>query len=160
LIMDRRGFLKGTAGVGLAAALFRRNWGGAGRGRGENEKSRTTGWVLGNTKGGPATQIRCPWVEGYCLRDNVKTGGTVEIKVSTNPPSKFTLDLYRMGYYGGKGGRFIERFGPLSGSSQADPSVGDVRLRECNWETSLNLTIPDEWLSGVYLGKLTEEREK
>ncbi|MEZ6147566.1 MAG: DUF6605 domain-containing protein [Planctomycetaceae bacterium] len=29
------------------------------------------------------------------------------------------------------------------------------RLRECRWEPSVEFTIPDDWLSGVYLGKLT-----
>jgi len=33
-------------------------------------------------------------------------------------------------------------------------------VRECAWETAVKLTIPAEWTSGVYLGKLTEEREK
>ena len=49
----------------------------------------------------------------------MQAGETIEIKVSTNPASKFTLDLYRLGYYGGKGGRFIERFGPLAGLAAA-----------------------------------------
>lgn len=30
-----------------------------------------------------------------------------------------------------------------------------MRLRECVWEKSLSLTIPADWISGVYLGRLT-----
>ena len=33
------------------------------------------------------------------------------------------------------------------------PSPG--RLRECQWEPSVEITIPTDWISGVYLGKLT-----
>jgi hypothetical protein len=38
--------------------------------------------------------------------------------------------------------------------------VGKERLRECPWEPATKLVIPRDWPSGVYLGKLTAEREK
>jgi N,N-dimethylformamidase beta subunit-like, C-terminal len=126
----------------------------------ENEKPGTTDWLLDNTRVDPKTVYRCPWIEGYCSRTSVRPGETIEFKVSTNPASKFTIDLYRLGYYGGKGGRHVERLGPFQGSPQPDPHVGEERLRECQWETATKLTIPVDWTSGVYLGKLTEEREK
>jgi hypothetical protein len=163
--MDRRTFL-GTGGLGLAAAL-----GGpvgsrvlgaptaSSRIKDENARPGTTDWLLTNTRVDPKAQYRCPWIEGYASRTSVSAGETIELKVSTNPPAKFTIDLYRLGYYGGKGGRFIERFGPLDGQPQPDPPVGEVRLRECAWETSHKLTIPAEWTSGVYLAKLTEAGE-
>jgi hypothetical protein len=80
--------------------------------------------------------------------------------VSADPPSLFRIDLYRLGWYGGLGGRQVGSFGPFPGRPQPDPPVGANRLRECAWETALRLTIPPEWPSGVYLAKLTEEREK
>ncbi len=61
-----------------------------------------------------------------------------------------------MGYYGGAGGRHLGHWGPLPGKVQPDPEVGPERLRECRWEPSVKITIPDDWPSGVYLGKLTE----
>ena len=30
-------------------------------------------------------------------------------------------------------------------------------MRECQWEPSVELEIPKDWLSGVYLGQLTAE---
>jgi hypothetical protein len=158
--MHRRHFLEGATGLGLATLLRSRASAQDSRIRSENEKTGTTQWMLSNTRIAPETKYRCPWIEGYCTRTSVKPGETIEFKVSTNPASKFGLEIYRMGYYGGKGGRLMERFGPLAGSPQPDPPIGDVRLRECTWDTSLKLVIPDEWPSGVYLGKLTEEREK
>ena len=49
--------------------------------------------------------------------------------------------------------------GPIKGSVQPDPPVGPMRLRECAWAPSTTITIPADWTSGVYLGKLTAERE-
>src|SRR5439155_17438536 len=106
------------------------------------------------------SKIRSPSIEGYCSRTSVKAGQTLQIKVRTNPPAKFTIDIYRLGYYGGKGGRLMERLETFDGSPQSDPPVGDVRERECDWPTAATLTIPADWPSGVYLGKLTEQREK
>ena len=158
--MDRRQFLEGTAGFSLAAACIAAASAASRKVAEENEKPGTTDWLLTNTRIDPPTQYRCPWIEGYCSQNSVRAGETIEFKVNTNPVSKFTIDLYRLGYYGGKGGRLMERLGPYDGSPQPDPPVGDVRLRECQWETAAKLTIPDDWLSGVYLGKLTEQREK
>lgn len=158
--MDRRRFLAGT-GTLAAAATFGPPvvWAASEIIRSENARSGTTDWMLSNPRV-QENKIRCPWIEGYCNRNSVKAGEKLEIKVSTNPPAKFTLDIYRLGYYGGKGGRLIDRLPAKQGSPQPDPVIGDVRVRECNWETSYELTIPAEWLSGVYLGKLTEQNEK
>jgi hypothetical protein len=158
--MDRREFLQGAAGLGLASAAIAAGPARSDKIPEENKKPGTTDWLLTNTRIDPPTQYRCPWIEGYCSRTSVSAGETIEFKVSTNPASKFTIDLYRLGYYGGQGGRLVERLGPFDGSPQPDPPVGDVRLRECQWETAAKLTIPDDWVSGVYVGKLTEQREK
>ncbi|HPM84915.1 MAG TPA: hypothetical protein PLF81_29635 [Candidatus Anammoximicrobium sp.] len=31
-------------------------------------------------------------------------------------------------------------------------------MHECRWEASAELTIPADWISGVYLGRLTTPR--
>jgi hypothetical protein len=126
--------------------------------RAENARPGTTDWILSKTRT-DGSKIRCPWIEGFCDRTSARAGETVQIRVSTNPPSRFTIDLYRLGFYGGKGGRFLARLGPFPGSVQPDPPVGPVRVRECAWETAARVEIPRDWPSGVYLGKLTEERE-
>jgi len=162
--MDRRDFLTSSfltsaGALGAVAALTRDSFGASSRIRDENAKAGTTDWLLTNTRT-DASKIRCPWIEGYCNKTSVKAGETLEIKVSTKPASRFTLDIYRLGYYGGKGGRLMERLAAKQGSPQSDPPVGETRVRECDWETTHKLTISAEWPSGVYLGKLTEEREK
>jgi hypothetical protein len=158
--MERRAFVRGAGTLGLAAVLGPGAEAQRALIREENEKPGTTDWLLTNTRVDPKTQYRCPWIEGYCSRTSVRPGETIEFKVSTNPASKFTLDLFRMGYYGGKGGRLVRRMGPFEGIAQPDPPVGEARLRECAWKTSARLRVPRDWPGGVYLGKLTEEGEK
>jgi hypothetical protein len=158
--MDRRDFIKGAGSIGIVTALGAAVPARSERIREENSKPGTMDWMLKNTKVDPQAQYRCSWIEGYCSRTSVKAGETIDLKISTNPPSRFAIDIYRLGYYGGQGGRFMERFGPLQGSPQADPPMGEVRVRECVWETSLALKIPADWPSGVYLGKLTEQKEQ
>ncbi len=165
--LDRRDLLKATAAAGLASALdplasciakpssARRDLI-----RSENEKPGTTDWLLRNTRVDPKTKFRCPWIEGYCSHTSVRAGDPLAIMVSTNPPSPFVIDVYRLGYYQAKGGRHLVRLGPFKGQVQPDPAVGQERLRECRWEPVTKLVIPRDWPSGVYLGKLTAEKEK
>ena len=42
--------------------------------------------------------------------------------------------------------------------TQPDPPIGDKRVRECEWEPCKSLKVPEAWTSGVYVGKLTEQR--
>jgi hypothetical protein len=128
--------------------------------RAENEKPGTTDWMLTDTRVDPKTRYRCPWIEGYCSHTSLRAGDTLQFMVSTNPASPFVLDLYRLGYYQGKGGRHLLRLGPFKGKPQPDPDVGLERLRECRWEPAAKLTISKDWPSGVYLGKLTAEKSK
>jgi hypothetical protein len=165
--LTRRDLLKGLAGAGLAAgfsavtgcvhqrALAQHHLEAI---RVENEKPGTTDWLLTNTRVDPKSIYRCPWIEGYCSRTSVRPGDSLDFLISTTPLSPFVIDLYRLGYYGGKGGRFLTRLGPFAGKVQPDPPVGIERLRECRWEAAATLAIPHGWLSGVYLGKLTAEQ--
>ena len=159
-MLTRREMLNNVAGA--AAAMVTRTSRAAGSDliRKENNEPGTTDWILTNTRIDPKTRYRCPWIEGYCSRTSVRRGESIEFKVSTNPPSTVVIDIYRMGYYGGKGGRHVESLGPFQGSAQPDPPVGQDRRRECSWKTTLRFTIPANWQSGVYLAKLSEARER
>src|SRR5437879_13863751 len=79
--------------------------------------------------------------------------------VSRNPETELRIKIYRMGYYGGNGGRLMSKLGPFRGQVQPEPVVGRNRLRECQWNPCTTFKIPRDWLSGVYVGKLTEARE-
>ncbi|MBI4602869.1 MAG: hypothetical protein HY721_13005 [Planctomycetes bacterium] len=173
--MRRRAVLKSIACAGVAAALpglepqrapgaaARPEGAGAGlqadRIRRENERPGTRDWMLSRTRIDPATRYRCPWIEGYASRTSVRAGEPVSFHVSTRPASRFTIDIYRMGHYGGAGGRHVLSLGPFQGKAQVDPPVGGRRLRECAWEPCAEIKVPADWTSGVHLGKLTAELE-
>jgi len=99
--------------------------------------------------------FRSPWIEGYCSRQSVATGETIDVMVSTDPPQPFRLEIFRMGYYGGRGARLMKTLGPLQGTRQPTPKAGKKNLHACRWEPSTRITIPEDWVSGVYLGRLT-----
>src|SRR3954465_10222106 len=89
----------------------------------ENQKAGTGDWMLTNTRIDPKTKYRCPWIEGYCSHTSIKAGDKLPIFVSTNPPAPFTLEIYRMGYYQGLGGKRVMRVPPMQGKVQPDPTV-------------------------------------
>jgi hypothetical protein len=127
---------------------------------GENAKPGTTDWQLTYIKFDAKNKLRQSLVEGYCTRMGVKAGEKIGFCVRTEPASPFTIDIYRLGYYGGTGGRHITTLGPFEGKPQPVPPVGPMRLRECNWEPAVTIDIPKDWPSGVYLGKLSAARHR
>lgn len=156
---SRRALLKGAAAAGLGSAwVARGDRASAARKNAileENAKPGTSDWQLTYTRVDPATRYRCPWIEGYVSHASIRAGETLRFMVSTNPAGPFKIDLYRMGYYGGEGARHMTTLGPFDGAVQPDPPVGDERVRECTWEACTEIEIPDDWMSGVYLGKLS-----
>jgi len=129
----------------------------------ENAKPGTQDWRLTKTSTVPGlanphrTSGRSPTIEGYCAANSVRAGENLQIMVSTNPASNFKLEIFRTGYYNGDGGRLIKTYDSLVGITQTDPVIGAGYVRECQWQPSLEFEIPEDWLSGVYLGKLTAE---
>jgi hypothetical protein len=163
--LSRRDAVARLAAAGSAAVL------GAGRNAGateapgrnliqvENARPGTRDWMITNVAIDPATKYRSPAIEGYCSHASVRAGDTLSIFVSTRPASRFTIDIYRTGWYGGDGGRLMASLGEFAGSEEPDPPVGDKRLRRCAWRAATEFTIPADWPSGVYLGKLTSLAE-
>src|SRR5215471_2359038 len=99
--MNRRSLLKATTGTALGAILSRD--GSAAESprprkpdliRAENEKPGTEDWMLSNTRVAPGSKYRCPWVEGFCSKTSVRAGESLAVMVSTNPPSRVTIDVY------------------------------------------------------------------
>jgi hypothetical protein len=157
--MKRRDAIRHLAALGAAGLVPRSLAAAPNAITAENARPGTRDWMLTKTAIDPATKYRCPAIEGYCSQASVRAGDPITFHVSTNPSSPFTLEIFRMGYYGGDGGRLVKQLGPFEGRTQADPPVGPKRVRECAWEPCAELPIPDDWLSGVYLGKLTAQRD-
>lgn len=160
--LDRRQLLTGLTAAGVLAVRGDIEAGPSQNDliRIENQRAGTTDWQLTYTRTDPKARFRSSRIEGYVSRTSVRAGETLDFFVSTNPAHEFVIDLYRMGYYGGRGGRHLTRLGPFQGRHQPTPPVGQQRLRECQWEACTSLRIPKDWISGVYLGKLTGTEDR
>jgi hypothetical protein len=128
----------------------------------ENRKAGTSDWLIKvpfDTCSYPDHQFcRRKGIEGYCSHTSISAGEDLSVFVSTDPSSEYSLDIYRMGYYQGKGGRLMKSFRNLKGRQQAVPKADPkTNFIECKWDTALRFTIPKDWVSGVYLGKLSSK---
>ena len=126
----------------------------------ENRREGARDWQLTRVRFDKSAGFRSPLIEGFCSKQSVAAGESLDILVSTNPPARFTIEIFRTGCYGGRGARLMTKLGPFQGRKQADPPVGKKRLRECKWESCTTLKIPSDWPSGVYLGRLSTVWEK
>ena len=123
--------------------------------RDENAKPGADDWQLTRVRL-DKDGFRSPWIEGYCSKQSVKAGESIDIMVSTDPPRRFEIEIFRMGYYGGRGARLMTDARPVRGQGPARPHAGpEEPPRMPLGASDRALTIPDDWPSGVYLGRLT-----
>jgi hypothetical protein len=119
--------------------------------RRENKKQGSRDWQLTRVRLDKRGGLRCPPIEGYCSKQSVSAGESIDIMVSTDPAQKFSIEIFRTGYYGGRGARLMTTLGPFNGTAQPIPEVGEKRIRECKWEPSTTLTIPDDRPADILL---------
>ncbi|MGH7681468.1 MAG: N,N-dimethylformamidase beta subunit family domain-containing protein [Candidatus Eiseniibacteriota bacterium] len=114
----------------------------------ENARQGSKDWELSK----PATNRE---IEGYASKVSVRPKETVELHVSTASKT-FDIDIYRLGWYGGLGARKISGTSGVAGGLRATPGPrqGDG-LVECRWPVSYTVQVGSDWVSGVYLAKLT-----
>jgi hypothetical protein len=125
----------------------------------ENRREGAADWQLTNVRLDKPGGYRSSRVEGYCSRQSVKGGETLRLFLSAAPARRVTVDIFRMGYYGGRGARLMTRLDVGLVKPQPEPPVEERRLRQCRWEASAELKIPLDWPSGVYLGRLNTAPE-
>ena len=98
-------------------------------------------------------------IQGFASNFSVNKGETVRFKIDINSATlvPYTVAIYRIGYYQGKGARFITSLGSsLTGKSQPgylyENSTGKV---DCsNWTESCHWDVPANAVSGVYVARL------
>src|SRR5438034_167140 len=117
----------------------------------ENQQPGTGAWWWTKLADDTSQQIK-----GYASATSVNQNSSISFQVTVNPPQTYTIDFYRIGWYGGQGGRLRLHVGPIDGVAQpfcpVDASTG---LIECHWAPSYTLTVPSDWTSGVYAALLT-----
>jgi hypothetical protein len=99
-------------------------------------------------------------IEGYASATSVNRGESIMLYVNTIDPT-YTISVYRVGWYGGAGGRLVA--GPVTRNGfrqPVPPCDSATNLVECDWTDPYVLHIPaspsdpTDWASGVYLAKL------
>lgn len=117
----------------------------------ENALPGTTSWELAKPAGHNE-------IAGYASAEGVKPGTTISFFVSTTA-RRFSASIYRMGWYGGAGGRLMVSEPSMRGTRghipKPNPRSG---LLICKWPVAFSVTIPDAWMSGIYLVKLTSSK--
>lgn len=95
-------------------------------------------------------------VEGYADRPSVLPGEALRLFVRTASAPRFTVEVWRMGWYGGRGGRRVLEPMTFDARPQPAPEVDpDSDMVSCAWSNSATITAGTDWVSGVYLVKLT-----
>jgi hypothetical protein len=121
----------------------------------ENRNRGTDAWRLP----GPAADVgglAHGAVSGYVAHQAVAPGQLERIYVSAPGSSSVKVDIYRIGWYGGAGGRQVLASAELPLVSQP-PCAHDFTtgLTECDWHPTLSFRVPPGLPSGVYIAKLT-----
>jgi hypothetical protein len=117
----------------------------------ENAKPGTTAWI-----------VRSPnqrAIAGYVDRMSYLPGAQVTMFVDTHGDN-FTYRVYRMGWYGGLGGReVLDHSTPLPGMNQPRYTVQPPgHYLSSHWSPTARFAIPTDWVSGFYLIVLRDQR--
>lgn len=94
-------------------------------------------------------------IKGFASAGVVRPGGSVDFRVTVNPPREFTVDVYRIGHYGGDGARQTASSPLLSGLVQPAPLVVGRTVSCHHWWQSWRLHVPAHWQPGAYVAVLT-----
>ncbi|HEY2641256.1 MAG TPA: DUF4082 domain-containing protein [Streptosporangiaceae bacterium] len=95
-------------------------------------------------------------MDGFADPLSVNIGGAINFKVES--PAAFSIDIYRMGYYGGDGARLVTSISANASVSEHQPACNTntvTGLVDCgNWGISATWTVPTTAISGVYFARI------
>ena len=94
-------------------------------------------------------------IQGFATDISVNRGSTVGFKVKTTA-SSYRMDIYRMGYYAGRGARKVGTVNVSGATTQpACKTQSATGLVDCgNWTQTASWAVPADAVSGVYFAKL------
>ena len=97
-----------------------------------------------------------PTIQGFATDISVNKGQTVTFKIKTTA-SAYRIDIYRLGYYGGRGARKVATINPSASLPQNQPACirdAATALNDCgNWAVSASWAVPSSAVSGVYIAR-------
>ncbi|MEU1623803.1 N,N-dimethylformamidase beta subunit family domain-containing protein [Streptomyces sp. NPDC020096] len=94
-------------------------------------------------------------IKGFASSGSVVPGGSVDFHITVDPPQQFSVDVYRIGHYGGDGAAHITTSPRLSGIVQPPPLAAGRTVSCHHWWLSWRLQIPTYWNTGAYVAVLT-----
>ncbi|MGW7682793.1 N,N-dimethylformamidase beta subunit family domain-containing protein [Kribbella sp. NPDC054772] len=110
----------------------------------EISRSGSTSWVIRTSRmAGPAD------LAGYADHTSVRSGEPFKLFVSSSD-GNFTVQSYRLGWYGGTGARLVWTSPVVRGVKQAAPALTKLRMVTTNWQPSLTVRTTG-WVPGAYL---------
>jgi N,N-dimethylformamidase beta subunit-like protein len=100
-------------------------------------------------------------LQAYASQVSVQGGDRLDLHVSTTPAASYRVEIYRLGWYGGLGGRLMACLPTDCSSEQGQarstpPPAADGYL-DAAWPVTDSLRVPPQWLSGYYLATLRLE---
>jgi N,N-dimethylformamidase beta subunit-like, C-terminal len=111
----------------------------------ENRRPGTTRWRIDRSAGRE--------IEGYTDKVSAQHGGRVGLYVSAT--SRWHVEAYRIGFYGGRGGRLLWTSAQHRGVVQAGPVLDPTtHMVDAPWRRSMAFEVPATWPAGNYLLKL------
>ena len=120
----------------------------------ENRARGTTAWRLPGPRSLLGGEARGP-VEGYVAEQAIAAGQVQTVYVNAPGAHVVTVQVYRMGWYGGTGGRLVLQSRHLPAIAQRSCTHFDLTgLTECDWHPTLSFPIPPALTSGVYIVRL------
>lgn len=112
----------------------------------ENRLPGSTGWA---PQPGAGRDIA-----GYADATSVRCGSTLRLFVSTAAKS-YRVEAWRLGYYGGAGGRLVWTSAPIPGRRQRGPIVDPTTLEvRAGWFPTARITVTPAYVPGDYVLRL------
>jgi hypothetical protein len=94
-------------------------------------------------------------MDAYTSEVSAAPGGIVHLHVSTTPAARYRIEIIRLGWYGGAGGRLVDCL-PSCTTSHAGRPQGALLpssasgLLELNWPVTDTVAVGRDWVSGYY----------
>jgi hypothetical protein len=121
----------------------------------ENQQPGTLNWQIA-LSGYSRSDDGSLQIKGYASAASINKGESITFYITVNPVQTYTIDVYRVGWYSGNGGRLMQHIGPLTGVAQPAPTLDlTTGMIVCPWTASYTLSVPTDWTSGIYLALLT-----
>src|SRR5689334_10381430 len=94
-------------------------------------------------------------IKGFASAGAVAPGEAIDFRITVDPPQEFTVDVYRIGHYGGDGAAKVTASPRLSGIVQPPPLAAGRTVSCHHWSQSWRLQVPTYWNTAAYVAVLT-----